>query len=226
MKKTFLNSIVADRDILGSAIKSRINSSIYPKRLRKELKRFIFNFFQYLGKKFKDIPFGILSFIKFLVLLEEKIRFEIVRRLIWSRGKYGTRFVHTSLLIFVFGVFLIGTVFKNEVVVNAKPETSVYLSSENVISDIKVVRTSIASVRPTNKVTSYTVTQGDTLSSIGEKFGVSADALRYSNNLSSDNNLKIGEEISIPPVDGAVTRYNQVTHYRQLQQNMRLQNRQ
>ncbi|MDA1338271.1 MAG: M23 family metallopeptidase [bacterium] len=204
MKKTFLDSIVADRDILGSVVKSRLNNSIYPKKLNKELKRFISNFLLYLNKKFKDIPFGVVSLFKLLYVLEEKVRFQLIRRLIWSRGKHGARFVHISLFIFVGGVFLIGTVFKNDVIMTATPVTSVYLSSENVITDLKVVRTSIASVRPANKVTKYSVQDGDTLSTIGEKFGVSADALRYSNSLASDNDLKVGIEISIPPVEGAV----------------------
>jgi murein DD-endopeptidase MepM/ murein hydrolase activator NlpD len=204
MKKTFLDSIVADRDILGSVVKSRLNNSIYPKKLNKELKRFISNFLLYLNKKFKDIPSGVVSLFKLLYILEEKVRFQLIRRLIWSRGKHGARFVHISLFIFVGGVFLIGTVFKNDVIITATPVTSVYLSSENVITDLKVVRTSIASVRPANKVTKYSVQDGDTLSTIGEKFGVSADALRYSNSLASDNGLKVGTEISIPPVEGAV----------------------
>ena len=189
MKNTFLDSLVTDRDVLGSAIKSRLNTGIYPKKLDKELKRFVSGFFVYVKKKFRDVPYGVLSLFKFILFLETKVRFSITRRLIWSRGRYGTRFVHFSLLAFVTGVFFIGTVFKNELVVNATPQTSVYLSSENVISDLKVVRTTIASVRPTNKVTQYSVQEGDTLSTIGEKFGVSSDALRYSNNLASDNNL-------------------------------------
>jgi len=204
MKKTFLDSIVADRDILGSVVKSRLNNSIYPKKLNKELKRFVSNFLLYLNKKFKDIPSGVVLLFKLLYILEEKVRFQLIRRLIWSRGKHGARFVHISLFIFVGGVFLIGTVFKNDVIVTATPVTSVYLSSENVITDLKVVRTSIASVRPANKVTKYSVQDGDTLSTIGEKFGVSADSLRYSNSLASDNSLKVGTEISIPPVEGAV----------------------
>lgn len=193
-----------DRDILGPAIKSRLNNGIYFKKLNKEIHRFVFNFFLYAKKKFKDIPYGIFSVLKFFVFIEKKIRFEIIRRLIWSRGRYSSRFVHISLFAFVLGVFLIGTVFKNDVVVNSEPQTSVYLSSKNVISDLKIVRTTIASVRPKNKVTNYEVQAGDTLSTIGEKFGVSSDALRYSNSLASDSDLKIGQEIDIPPVEGAV----------------------
>ncbi len=204
MKTKFLDSLVSDYDILGSAIKSRLNNGIYPKKFHKEIKRFVSNFFLYSKKKFKDIPYGIYATLKILVLIEEKIRFEITRRLIWSRGRYASRFVHISLFAFVLGVFLIGTIFKNDAIVNFEPQTSVYLSSENVISDLKIVRTTIASVRPKNKVTKYKIQEGDTLSTIGEKFGVSSDSLRYSNNLSDDSDLKIGQEIDIPPVEGAV----------------------
>lgn len=49
----------------------------------------------------------------------------------------------------------------------------------------------------------YTIVEGDTLSSLAEKFGVTSDSIRWSNNLSSTR-LRPGTTLAIPPVNGIV----------------------
>ena len=50
---------------------------------------------------------------------------------------------------------------------------------------------------------SYEVVSGDTLSSVAQKFGVSIDTIKWSNDLKRDN-LSIGQNLQIPPVSGIV----------------------
>lgn len=49
----------------------------------------------------------------------------------------------------------------------------------------------------------YTTQSGDTVSSLSAKYGVSADSIRWSNNISGDN-LSANLKIFIPPVNGIV----------------------
>lgn len=49
----------------------------------------------------------------------------------------------------------------------------------------------------------YTTTSGDTVSGLAEKFGVSANSIRWSNDLAGDN-ISAGSELVIPPVNGIV----------------------
>lgn len=49
----------------------------------------------------------------------------------------------------------------------------------------------------------YTTQPGDTISSLSTKYGVSADSIRWSNNISGDN-LTPNLKLSIPPVNGIV----------------------
>lgn len=49
----------------------------------------------------------------------------------------------------------------------------------------------------------YTVASGDTITSIADKFGVTADSVRWSNNISG-NFVSTGTALSIPPVNGVV----------------------
>jgi len=203
-QENFLDSLIPKGDTFGHIIKSRLHYSFFSKKIHKELRRFVLNLVLYLQKKIQDMPFLFVLFFKSLYLFEEKIRFELTRRLIWSRGQFGNRFAHLSLFIFVISIFLLGTVFKGGVTVAPTHSNSVLLSAANVLQDAKVVRTSVAAIRPSNKVTEYTVQEGDTLSTIGQKFGISSDSLRYSNSVVDTNSLKIGTKLNIPPIEGAV----------------------
>jgi surface antigen len=49
----------------------------------------------------------------------------------------------------------------------------------------------------------YTTVSGDTIASLSSKYGVTADSIRWSNNISG-NNLTAGIKIVIPPVNGIV----------------------
>lgn len=49
----------------------------------------------------------------------------------------------------------------------------------------------------------YTVQSGDSVGSLADKFHITADSIRWSNNLAG-NNLSVGTAISIPPVNGIV----------------------
>lgn len=48
----------------------------------------------------------------------------------------------------------------------------------------------------------YVVEEGDTLSAIAVKFGVSVTTLLWNNNMSSGDYIKIGQELEILPIDG------------------------
>ncbi|MCR4264411.1 MAG: LysM peptidoglycan-binding domain-containing M23 family metallopeptidase [Candidatus Roizmanbacteria bacterium] len=61
------------------------------------------------------------------------------------------------------------------------------------------------SVKPRDQVIDYVVQSGDTVSSIGQKFDISEDTVRWANNLKGANPVvKPGEILKIPPVSGVV----------------------
>lgn len=53
-----------------------------------------------------------------------------------------------------------------------------------------------------NEVISYTVKAGDTASGIAQSFGITVETLLWSNELSSVNRIKQGDELTILPVNG------------------------
>jgi murein DD-endopeptidase MepM/ murein hydrolase activator NlpD len=53
-----------------------------------------------------------------------------------------------------------------------------------------------------DKILEYTVQEGDTVSSIAQKFDISEDTIRWQNNLKSKDAIKIGQTLEILPVTG------------------------
>ncbi|KKQ90617.1 MAG: Peptidase M23 family protein [Candidatus Shapirobacteria bacterium GW2011_GWE1_38_92] len=55
---------------------------------------------------------------------------------------------------------------------------------------------------PKGEITEYRVSEGDTVSSIAQKFGVSIDTIMWENNLKSVDSIKAGEILRILPLTG------------------------
>lgn len=60
------------------------------------------------------------------------------------------------------------------------------------------------SVAPRTSVETYAVQSGDTLGGIAEQYGLSLNTLLWANGLSFRSTLKIGQTLTIPPVDGVI----------------------
>ena len=73
-------------------------------------------------------------------------------------------------------------------------------SDSQVVAKPQIVATQLRSV---SDVQSYTSVEGDTVSSIAEKFGISKDSVKWSNSLSGDT-VATATELRIPPVDGLI----------------------
>lgn len=75
-----------------------------------------------------------------------------------------------------------------------------YIQSDNTIA----VKPQIISTEAVNRsVVNYTVVEGDTVTSLAEKFKISSQTIKWANNLTSDS-LKIDKVLRILPVDGVL----------------------
>lgn len=71
-------------------------------------------------------------------------------------------------------------------------------------SDTAIVKPQI--VQPTEgsrEITTHVTQEGDTVQSVAAAYNISADTVRWANNLTSDT-LKAGQSLVIPPVDGVI----------------------
>ncbi len=132
----------------------------------------------------------------------EKGKSVLVDGLSVKRGKYVRPFLHSSMI----GLFLIGLLMA-PLIRSALPEAKFELAQNFQvlgIEDLDQLTTTQISVKPRDNVVTYKVQEGDTLSSIALKFGVSEETIMWQNDLKKDPVLKIGEKLEIPPVTGIV----------------------
>ena len=139
-----------------------------------------------------------------VLLFFEENKNTLVRLFIAKRGRYARPFLHVATMgVLAIGVistpFLASTypVFSSQ----EHSQISILESQEqSIIVGEDVFKTSV-SQKPRDKIIEYTVQKGDTISTIAEKFGISADTIRWENALTNDN-ITIGDTLKILPVTG------------------------
>lgn len=128
----------------------------------------------------------------------------LVRFFTMKRGRYNRPFLHISAMAVVgIGLILSPLIAGTYPVFSQSPSSSALDSApqkQSIIVGDNVFATDI-SQKPRDKVITYTVQKGDTLSTIARKFGISVETIQWENNLSGDN-LTVGDDLKILPVTG------------------------
>ncbi len=75
---------------------------------------------------------------------------------------------------------------------------------EGILSTPAVTTATTDSVAPREEIITYKVQDGDTLSTVAHKFGITLDTLLWANNLTVRSVIKPGDSLSILPVSGVV----------------------
>lgn len=174
-------------------------------------------FLSRLNKQFFLLTFDAVEFFhllvpyiknKFLVL---GLRFEFIKRivvagLISKRGRFTRPFLHFGVgSFFIFGI-IAAPVFATTYPILAQreqlskaPSPSAVLSSA---TEGESVFSTQISPKPRDRIIAYVVEEGDTLSSIAQKFDISVDTIAWENNINVKTNLSLGQELRVLPVSG------------------------
>lgn len=134
----------------------------------------------------------------------------LVKFLTMKRGRYTRPFLHfATLLVLTIGVIITPFLASTYPIFSQNSNTSKIASpqtNQSIIVGENVFQTSI-SQKPRDKVITYTVAKGDTLSTIAQKFGISTNTIKWQNNLVSDT-LSVGDNLEILPVSGMAYKVN------------------
>lgn len=163
--------------------------------------------FAYFSKKVVKIIHFILTKLPVIIFdLASEAKFHFVRKLVWGRGRRFAPVSNIGLLALASTVFITGGLLSGTNLVRSSSgsNNNDFVSAADVLASYQNPQTEVPSDRPRSESVEYAVESGDTLSSIGEKFKISADAIRFANNLNDENFLSIGQKLSIPPVSGVV----------------------
>lgn len=162
------------------------------KRFLNEFGVFSKEFITYLAKILR------LSFLKF-----EAGKGILVELLYRQRGKNTKRFIHSGMVVLSAIGVMIAPVVSQEFPGRSVdpweiPSSTSVLSASSYEGDIA---TDI-STKPRDKIIEYKVAEGDTISGVAEKFGVSTDTILWQNDLTQNSKIKAGQMLQILPVTG------------------------
>lgn len=149
----------------------------------------------------------LLGHILHIGLAIDVIKDNIVSLFLFKRGKYTISIVNSSFV--VLAIVLTVTV---PIVANNNPfkQDEVYSENMGYLTDQKLItlddaQISLDTIRSKirDKVTLYTVQEGDSLTTVAKKFDISENTITWANGLTSKK-LKVGSELKIAPVTGIV----------------------
>lgn len=130
----------------------------------------------------------------------------IVGGLIIKRGRFSRPFLHFGVgTFFAFGM-VVAPVFATTYPIFSQRTQLASLQSPSAvltsITDGEPLLSTQISPKPRDRIITYNVEEGDTLSSIAQKFDISVDTILWENNLKENSTLSVGQEIRILPVSG------------------------
>lgn len=160
------------------------------------------SFLSELSIFFKELYKYISNLLRFNLVRFNKAETVMVGKLYRQRGKQSKRLIHFGMTILAVGGIIIGPYVAKEFPGRSIDPWSISAPSEvlSASTDNVSVSTNISPNR--EGVVDYTVTAGDTVSSIADKFGISTNTILWQNDLSSADDIKVGETLEILPVTG------------------------
>lgn len=151
-----------------------------------------------------------------LFYIDRKLRFlgrhfEIFKKLIVvglivKRGRFSRPFLHLGVgTFFLFGM-IAAPLFATTYPILAERSKLASIQSPSAVlisvTDGEPLLSTQISPKPRDRIITYNVEAGDTLSSIAQKFDISVDTILWENNLKENSTLIVGQEIRILPVSG------------------------
>ena len=163
-----------------------------------------------LGQDLKDFLLSLIRYTKSKTLqvfhLFEQGKSRLAARLYWQRGRYARPFIHSGMALLVIGGITLGPVLIAENFPgfgeNPWQETVPPSAVLSAATGVEMETATLISVKPRAEIIEYKVQQGDTVSGIAEKFGISIDSIRWANDLKSIKDIKAGQKLKILPVTG------------------------
>jgi murein DD-endopeptidase MepM/ murein hydrolase activator NlpD len=103
------------------------------------------------------------------------------------------------------GTFIEGNSFASDL---GTDSDNIFTDQANVMGDLALIKPDIVSTddakRQVGIISEYIVNEGDTISNIGRRFGVSVNTILWANNLSFSSYVKPGQKLLIPSVSGVI----------------------
>lgn len=150
------------------------------------------NFLKAQGRFLGGFSKTFLGWAEFLKVLTSKLMYR-------QRGRFSQTFIGASMAILSFLTIVFSSQLEALITSSSQGEGSTYLI---MAADNGAAAETLVSDSPKGETTEYRVVEGDTVSSIAQKFGVTIDTIMWENNLKSVDAIKIGQILKILPTTG------------------------
>lgn len=160
------------------------------------------SFFTDLRAFFIELIQFSLSFLHISFISFEKKKGIVVTKLYKQRGRQSKRLIHVGMASLAALGIVVGPYVAREFPGRSIDPWSISSPPEvlSASTDNASTATNISANR--DSIINYIVVAGDTVSSIAEKFGISTNTILWQNNLSSADDITIGDKLEILPVTG------------------------
>ena len=161
------------------------------------------------GKKIEEELALIIKFgdeqLKFLVGVgrglfgwTEWIKGEVSKLMYRQRGRFSSGFIHATMAVLAF----LAITFSSKVESLIAADDTKASDNLMLLSIRETSADTLISGLPKGETSEYRVQEGETVSSIADRFGVSVDTIVWDNNLKSVDAIKVGQILTILPVSG------------------------
>ncbi|MBU1088562.1 LysM peptidoglycan-binding domain-containing protein, partial [Patescibacteria group bacterium] len=117
-----------------------------------------------------------------------------------QRGRFSQSFVHMSMGILAFVAIMASSKVEALIEERGDQEIENFMVLTGEVSDVDTLISDL----PKGEITDYRVQQGDTVSSIAHKFGVSIDTVVWENEMKSVDDINVNQILRILPVTGVI----------------------
>lgn len=132
----------------------------------------------------------------------EEMKDGLVDILYRKRGRYVRPFLHLGTIGLIFLVITVGPlIFSSEESTQVEAQSGVLTSSAYGASFYTQQAEEVRQLRG-GEIITHIVAEGETLSSIAERYGLDVSTILWENNLTETSKLKPGQELRILPLDG------------------------
>lgn len=170
-----------------------------------EVGDFALSLVEYFFHKIDQLLIFIHSAISHIYNFVTNLKFNTSAKLIWSRGKVGGKVKYLFLILLAWTIFLAGGVFQSSLTESTPSSDVTYLRNQNksILLESVTAATYESDKKLLDSPIEHTVEENETLDSIGKKYGITLESIKFANNLTG-NYIKQGQKLIIPPVEGTV----------------------
>ncbi len=134
----------------------------------------------------------------------EGVKDWLVDLLYKKRGRYARPFLHFGTVSLIFFFITFGPIIftKRDDQVGGGQSGAILATADAVASDFSTIQAEEVRQYRGGEITIHNVQEGETVSSIAERYGLDVTTILWENDLSETAKLKPGQELRILPVDG------------------------